>query len=108
MSLNIRTDIWVIATGIGGWNTTAMGIAVAMCISTGLFFITTIIIVIATRPFDLTGEQVFNSEYAAGFRVSNSFCNRFKNWFFLMLFGAPAYLISWGFFINLITTAKSE
>ena len=79
-----------------------------MCISTGLFFIVTILIVIASRPYDATGGRVFDTDYAGGFKISNSFGNRLCNWFAMILFGVPAYLISWGFFINLITTAKTE
>lgn len=101
-------DVYVIVTGVKHWNTAALGIAVVMCISTGLFFIVVILVVVASRPYDATGGDVFNREFAGGMRISNSFCNRFGNWFAIMCFGVPAYLISWGFFINLITTAKSE
>ncbi|KAF2474898.1 uncharacterized protein BDR25DRAFT_340573 [Lindgomyces ingoldianus] len=106
--LQVIADIWVIYTGINRWNTTALGIAAAMCISTGLFFIVALLIVIASRPYDSTGGQVFHIDYAAGFKVSNSFGNRFCNWFAMMMFGVPSYLISWGFFTSLITTAKTE
>jgi len=85
-----------------------MGIGIVMCISTGLFFLATIFIVLATRPYDATRGDVFHKDRATGFRISNSFANRFKNWFWIMLMGGPAYLISWGFFINLITTLKTE
>jgi ABC-type Fe3+ transport system permease subunit len=104
----LHVDVYVIVTGINNWNSAALGIAAAMCISTGLFFIVVILVVIASRPYDATGGNVFNRDFAGGMRISNSFCNRFKNWFSMMCFGVPAYLISWGFFINLITTAKSE
>lgn len=90
------------------WNTAALGIAVVMCLCTGLFFIEAILIIVASRPYDATGGKVFDTEEAGGFKISNSFTNRFANWFMMMIFGVPAYLISWGFFINLITTAKTE
>jgi hypothetical protein len=106
--LQIMAVCWVVATGHSGWNTTFLVITVFMFIGTGLTAIVAGLIIFMSRPYDATGGEVFNTTHWGNLQISNSFANRLYNWFQLMLFACPAYIVSWCFFGLLISGAKDQ